>query len=111
MFKKEILDIIDSTHFEVELGIKIELRDFFEGAENIETYNITIVNEEQYTINIKLREFSFNKAKESFYCLMNFIQYSYLNLFAFEKESQKLEVIYYSINSHHQGISLKLIYG
>lgn len=76
MIQELMTQMKDKISFETDPGISIEIRDFFRGCENIETFKISVNENMIYIISIKLKTFSLFESKKVFSAFLRFIEYS-----------------------------------
>ncbi|MEL7656353.1 MAG: hypothetical protein AAGU75_10655 [Bacillota bacterium] len=65
----------DNINIGTDPGIGIEMKDFFRGCEDVETYNISVSENMIYKIQVKLKTFSLIESKKVFSAFLRFVEY------------------------------------
>lgn len=74
MTQEIMIQMKDKMNLITDIGISIEIKDFFRGCENVETFNIK--EDMVYKVSIKLNRFSLFESKKIFSSFLHFIEYS-----------------------------------
>lgn len=104
----EILNIIGKIEFQIELGMSRDINAFWEGNDNVELYDTKADEAQKIYINVILKDFSMNKAKDIFSRFVSFVGYEYFNAYFQEKLDASIKYLYYTTTQEMQGAKIEL---
>jgi len=98
---QDLINILNKTCFYLDEGMYFDAKFFLEEAEYIDSFEIKKIkniDDQKFKIKIKLKEYSYHAVvNEYFMDFLKFMQYSVLNLYFFNENSNSLNIIYYTV--------------
>jgi hypothetical protein len=103
MVQELLSQIKDKISYGIDPGISIEIRDYFRGREDIDAFNVGVIDGKSYIISVSPKNFSLNESNRIFLDLMHFIEYSAGSFFIRNKSGDLIKYSLLSFNKDLKG--------
>lgn len=102
------LQLSSKLTYYTDPGLNIEMKDFFRGCQEVESFSITITEDDRYKITIKLKQFSLVEAKKLFSTFLKFIEYPAGSFYTRKKKGEMIEYNLISFKEDMKGFNCEI---
>lgn len=104
---EKVIEMIKQTQFDTDVGMNFDIREVLGQLDEINQYKIKCIDN-MYILEIELKEFSFQNAKECFDEFFNFIKYGDANIYRVEKVNDLYHVSFWTITAERYGAHFEI---
>ena len=94
----------------VDVGVSIEIKDFFRGNENVSEYALEVIEGKKYRVFVRLKQYSVQEVKKVFSAFLNFVEYSGASFYIRKIKTECIEYLLFSIDNNNHGFYCQVLF-
>lgn len=103
-------EFAERVSYGIDTGVSIEIKDFFEGNENVKQYILEVADGKKYKISVKLKTYNIQEVKKIFSDFLHFVEYSGASFYVRKTNIECIEYFLLSVDNDDQGLYCHLIF-
>jgi hypothetical protein len=108
MLDELMTHIKNEIKYGIDLGMKIDINDFFKGCDDVKDYFIEVIEENTYMITTKLKNYKLQEVKKVFSQFLRCMEYSAGSFYTRQNIGETIEYDLYSIKEDMTGFHCKI---